>query len=127
MLHVCLIFCILFQSESSRVKERRHKPIITGGERLGGGVRNGVLAHWVVDGVLVGETVQSPVSLSHLGVDTEVPGVEEVRTVSAESFLFTCTEGVAGAGLHTRDGRGQPEGLSQGLSDIHNSSSTQAL
>ena len=41
----------------------------------------------MVDGVLVGETVQRAVQLSHLGVDTEVPGGQEVRPGSAESQL----------------------------------------
>ena len=48
---------------------------------------HGILTHGVVDGVLVGETVQRAVQLSHLGVDTEVPGGQEVRPGSAESQL----------------------------------------
>ena len=47
-----------------------------------GGVRYRVLTDWVVDGVLVGETVERAVPLSHLGVDTLVPGGQQVRPVS---------------------------------------------
>ena len=48
---------------------------MTGGGRFSGGGRYGVLTHRLVDGVLVGETVQRPVSLSSLRVDAGVPEV----------------------------------------------------